>query len=222
MSKKILLLCGPQGSGNHLWSKIFALHPDVSGWDDLLDTSDPDNYLIPHWREPHINIWDNIEGITKEIMGNKDYLVISASVPYWNREKIGIPEIDKFVEHMEYLGIEVQVCVIGRDRNILAKQQTRLRGGPSYGAMTQMLYRMFTLPFYLSTENLYLYRQRYLKSLAKWLDFPIVLDDPRIDEILKEDSNEKYIIDAENPFVDSIVRKVTWVRHKERQQKVGK
>ena len=29
---KILIITGPQGSGNHLYSKIFAMHPLVNGW----------------------------------------------------------------------------------------------------------------------------------------------------------------------------------------------
>ena len=30
--KKLLIITGPQGSGNHLWSKMFSMHPNVVGW----------------------------------------------------------------------------------------------------------------------------------------------------------------------------------------------
>ena len=40
--KTLAVLTGPQGSGNHLWSKIFSLHEDVFGWKSLLD-----NYWEP-------------------------------------------------------------------------------------------------------------------------------------------------------------------------------
>jgi hypothetical protein len=45
--KKLLIITGPQGSGNHMWSKILALHPAVNGWSALLE-----EYWIPHDREP--------------------------------------------------------------------------------------------------------------------------------------------------------------------------
>ena len=45
--KKMLILTGPQGSGNHMWSKIFALHPSVYGWQELVE-----EFWIGHDREP--------------------------------------------------------------------------------------------------------------------------------------------------------------------------
>ena len=29
---KLLIVTGPQGSGNHLFAKIFNMHPSVKGW----------------------------------------------------------------------------------------------------------------------------------------------------------------------------------------------
>ena len=43
MDKTLVILTGPQGSGNHLWSKILSLHADVFGWKSLLD-----NYWEAH------------------------------------------------------------------------------------------------------------------------------------------------------------------------------
>ena len=55
MRKKMLILTGPQGAGNHLWSKIFSLHPEVFGWKTLLD-----NYWEAHrFYEPFCKCWKN-------------------------------------------------------------------------------------------------------------------------------------------------------------------
>ena len=40
---KMLILTGPQGAGNHLWSKILSLNYEVYGWKCLLD-----NYWEAH------------------------------------------------------------------------------------------------------------------------------------------------------------------------------
>ena len=46
-------------------------------------------------------------------------------------------------------------------------------------------------PTYLSYELLYLYKQEYLKSLD--LGIPIAWYDDRINQILEEDANAKYV-----------------------------
>ena len=37
MNKKLLIITGPQGSGNHLFSRILSTHPEVGGWKSLLE-----------------------------------------------------------------------------------------------------------------------------------------------------------------------------------------
>ena len=204
---KIILLFGPQGSGNHLFSKIFALHPDVHGWEGLLDDSDPDNYFMPHWKEPNNKYWDDIDSITLDIMGGKNYAVISASVPFWNKDQFQIPPLNKLITKLQSLEIEVQPVIIGRDKTILTKQQTRMRGGPTWGCMTQLIRWVNVTPFYVSTELAYIYKKIYFRDLEKWLQFPIAYKDSRLEEILAVDSNEKYITDAVNPLVDDITRR---------------
>ena len=205
--KKILLLMGPQGSGNHLFSKIFALHPDVKGWDELLDESNPDNYFTPHWREPNNEYWDNIDNVNHSILGWKNFAVISASIPFWNKDELQIPAAQKFIDKVLSLGIDIQPVIIGRDSTILTLQQSRMRGGPTWGCVTQFVRWIEPMPFFVSTELLYLYKKKYLESLNKWLEFPIAYKDPRINDILAEDSNAKYIHWAENPKVDDITRR---------------
>jgi hypothetical protein len=56
-------------------------------------------------------------------------------------------------------------------------------------------------PMFLSYELLYLYKNIYLKSLD--LIIPVAWDDLRIDEILADDANEKYIHSIEYNELDN-------------------
>jgi hypothetical protein len=60
-----------------------------------------------------------------------------------------------------------------------------------------------------------LYKDKYLQSLAKQLDFPIAYDDPRVFEILKQDANEKYFQSIPQQELDKTVRKVSGLKEKE-------
>jgi len=195
----MIVLVGPQGSGNHLFGKIFSLHKDVHGWKDALK---PDGYFIPHYKEPFNYYWNNIDKIDVNIMGGKQYAVTSISNPYIENWLPKVPPVFDFINKLEDVGIDTQLVVIGRDKNILTHQQTRLRGGPTWGNMPQLLKNIKIPPFYISQELLYLYKQQYVKSLSHWLDFPIAWDDPQIEEILKQDANEKYIQPADRWWLD--------------------
>jgi hypothetical protein len=159
---KMIVLFGPQGSGNHLFGKIFSMHESVHGWKDALK---PDGYFIPHYKEPFNYYWNNIDKIDLDIMGGKQYAVTSISNPYIDKWVPKVPPIYEFIEKVEGLGIEVQPVVIGRDRNILTHQQTRLRGGPTWGNMPQLIQWMKIPPFFVSQELLYLYRTLYKPKL---------------------------------------------------------
>ena len=202
---KMIVLFGPQGSGNHLFGKIFSMHSDVHGWKDSLKD---DGYFIPHYKEPFNWYWNNIDAIDVNIMGGKHYAVTSISNPYIERWLPKVPPIYEFMDKLESIGITAQPVVIGRDKNILTHQQTRLRGGPSWGNMPQLIKWMPKPPFFVSQELLYLYRRDYIKSLSSWLDFPMNWDDPQIDDILKEDANEKYIHAADPYWLDDHVRNI--------------
>jgi hypothetical protein len=201
----MIVLTGPQGSGNHLFGKIFSLHNDVHGWKDALK---PEGYFIPHYKEPFNYYWNNIDKIDLDIMGGKDYAVTSISVPYIENWLPKVPPVFEFIKKVEDIGIEVQLVVIGRDKNILTHQQTRLRGGPTWGNMTQLIQHLKVPPFYISQELLYLYRRQYIKSLSHWLNFPMDWTDSRVDEILKEDANSKYIHAADPWWLDDHLRTI--------------
>jgi hypothetical protein len=213
---KMIVLFGPQGSGNHLFGKIFSLHDSVHGWKDSLES---EGYFIPHYKEPFNHYWNNLDQIDIDIMGGKQYAVTSISSPYIENWLPKVPPVHEFVRAVESLGIEVQPVVIGRDRNILTHQQTRLRGGPSWGTVPQLIKWMHTPPFYVSQELLYLYRRQYIKSLSHWLNFPLNWEDARIDEILKQDANEKYIHAADPWWLDDHVNSILTPPNSETEEK---
>lgn len=194
--KKMIILTGPQGSGNHLWSKIFSLHPDVFGWKTLLE-----NYWEAHrFAEPFCEYWKNPSKLKDFDWSTHEYFFTSISVPLGIQETKWEPNIMSFVNEVEKLDIETQLLVIGRDQNILRHQQTRLRGESTLPFFMKQLseFRNF---IFLSYELLYLYKQDYLKSLN--LCIPIAWNDPRVDEILLNDPNDKYVHHVKEYFLDN-------------------
>lgn len=190
MTKQLLILTGPQGAGNHLWSKIFSLHPEVYGWKSLLE-----NYWEAHrFKEPFAQHWENHELLHSFDWSQRDLYFTSISCPLgiygstvnpiWN------PDLAGFASTVRSHGVQVKFAVVGRDQNILSHQQTRIRTQSTLPLLLEQLPSIED-PTFLSYELLYLYKRDYLKSLK--LNIPIAYDDPRIDEILAEDPNEKYI-----------------------------
>ena len=157
--KTLLILTGPQGSGNHLWSKIFALHPDVYAWHALLHE-------------------------------------------YW----IG-PNIVRFAATAMGLGIRVKIGIIGRDRNILNYQETRVRGQPTHDLALAEYEKLTTWnPVFLSYELLHLYGKNYLQQISKQLEFPIDFNNPGLNNILTDDTNSKYFQPVDHHPTDDLAR----------------
>lgn len=184
--KTLLILTGPQGSGNHMWSKIFALHPQVLGWRALLE-----QYWIGHDEEPWAHYWQHPTDLRSAPWGASDWHVTSISVPYMNNGTPTVPNFKAFVTGVQNLGHRVKIAALGRDRNILEYQQTRVRGSAT---MNQALkeYNQFSLPAFLSYELLHLYGRQYLQKIEKELEFPIAHTDSRVETIISEDTNTKY------------------------------
>ena len=182
----MLILTGPQGSGNHLWSKIFSLHSEVFGWKSLLE-----NYWEAHrFSEPFCKYWRDPSLLKDFDWSTHNYFFTSISIPLGIKETKWEPNIMEFTNTVESLGIETQIAVIGRDQNILYHQQNRLRGESTLPHFMNQLDK-FPDPFFLSYELLYLYKQEYLKSLD--LGIPIAWYDDRINQILEEDATAKYV-----------------------------
>ena len=196
----MLILTGPQGAGNHLWSKIFSLHPEVYGWKSLLD-----NYWEAHrFAEPFAKCWRNHDLLKEFDWVQSDYYFTSISCPLgivgsemnpvWN------PNLAGFANAVLNCGVDVGIAVVGRDQTILNYQQTRIRTQSTLPLFLEQLPAIHK-PVFLSYELLYLYKQDYLKSLD--LAIPVAWGDSRIDTILADDANTKYIHNVESNELDN-------------------
>ena len=196
---RLLILTGPQGSGNHLFSKCLALHEDVFGWKTLLNT-----YWEGHHHEPFAKYWEDPLLLHSFDWTQSEYFVTSISCPYYNDQKPKIPLFERFVNTAEEYVDSIDVAIIDRDQNILKYQQERVRGKHT----TPLAHDHFkwlmenTECRFLSQELLYLYTQKYLEQVSRDLDWPIAYWDPEVDEILKKDANEKYIKDVHEYWLD--------------------
>lgn len=201
---KLIILTGPQGSGNHLWSKIFAMHPMIQGWR-------MQNYWEGHHEEPFAEYWDDPGKLKDyELPENKKHFVTSISCPYFRQGKPQIPRYHRFISEAEKI-FDVQICVIGRDPTILELQQKRVRKEHTVEYAFEALEKIWQYkPYMLSMENFYLYRGKYLKRIAEDLDFPVAYNHKiMIDEYADKSSNKKYIQKVDDQPLDEITRKVS-------------
>jgi len=198
--KTLLILTGPQGSGNHLWSKIFALHRQVLGWRALNS-----EYWIGHDEEPWAHYWQNPQDLRSAPWGASDWHVTSISVPYMNNGTATVPDFKGFVTGVQNLGHRVKFAVLGRDQNILQYQESRVRGGVTL-ELALNEYSRFAMPTFLSYELLHLYRRQYLQKVEKDLEFPIDYNNSLIDEIIKEDTNTKYFSAVGVQPLDAVIK----------------
>jgi hypothetical protein len=187
---KMLILTGPQGAGNHLWSKILSTHPEVYGWKTLLD-----NYWEAHrFAEPFAKHWRNHKLLKEFNWAQSEYYFTSISLPLGiigsDVNPIWTADVQGFAATVLGCGVEVEIAVVGRDQTILNNQQTRIRTQSTLPVFMEQLPNLWN-PTFLSYELLYLYKQNYLKSLK--LNIPIAWNDPNINTILENDSNLKYI-----------------------------
>jgi hypothetical protein len=202
--KKLLIVTGPQGSGNHMWSKIFALHPGVVGWSSLLET-----YWIPHDQEPFAECWKDPAQLKNYNWTQQDHYVTSISCPYVDDTQHAVPNIAEFARAAKSCGLQVQIAIIGRDQTILKFQETRIRGRSTF-EIAQDQYKKLAEwnPVYLSYELLHLYQGHYLEQISKTLEFPISYTDTRVAEILKDDTNQKYIQPVNHHWTDKLMKTV--------------
>lgn len=198
--KTILILTGPQGSGNHLWSKIFALHPQVVGWRALLT-----EYWIGHDQEPFASYWQDPTQLKYYPWAQSDWFVTSMSVPYMLNGEATVPDFRRFVREAQNLGHRVKFAILGRDQNIVRMQETRVRGSVTMD-QARAAYDQLAAPVFLSYELLYLYGSKYLQSVSQQLGFPIAVSDPRLETILADDTNSKYFSAIKHHPTDDLAR----------------
>jgi hypothetical protein len=184
-----------------MWSKIFALHPEVQGWGALLD-----EYWIGHDQEPFADCWETIDRL-KSRTWDRDYYVTSVSCPYMLNGTATIPCIVSFAAQAIGCNLKPIIGILGRDRSILDYQETRVRGRPTYTQAIEQYKQLESWnPIHISYELLHLYKGQYLCQLSKILEFPIDYTNTRLDEILKDDTNNKYFKPVEHHWVDDLAR----------------
>ena len=196
---RLLITTGPQGSGNHVFSKCLAVHEDVYGWKSLLNT-----YWEGHHHEPFADMWENPELLREFDWTQSEFFVTSVSSPYFKNQKATIPNYKDFIKVAEEYVDLIDVAIIGRDQTILEYQQNRVRKQhttPKAIESFKWLLENQRCSF-LSQELLYLYKSSYLEQVSRDLDWPIAYWDPEIDEILKEDANKKYIKPTDEYWLD--------------------
>lgn len=203
--KNMLILTGPQGSGNHMWSKIFALHPSVYGWQELVD-----EFWIGHDHEPFAQCWSDHTQLDNFDWSKSDYYVTSMSIPYMNNGVPTIPDVYNFGLRLQVMGFTVKVGIIGRDRNVLGYQEQRVRGDATYQQAIDAIKKLdgFETVF-LSYELLQLYQHQYLEQIEHDLKWPIALDDPRIEKIIETDANSKYFHSVDHYWIDDLAKKTS-------------
>jgi hypothetical protein len=205
--KKLLIVTGPQGSGNHMWSKVFGGTPGVKGWEQLQT-----EYWIGHGNEPFANIWEDPTMFSRLSWEPGNY-VTSISCPYQMKggptdTHSSQPKYDEFIEEAIKAGFNVKLAIIGRDKNILEFQQNRLRKTHSTPKFLEQLNLLWKYnPVFISTELLYLYKEYYLKQISQLLDFPI--DNKNLESILADNANKKYLVPVKSYWLDDHMKSIS-------------
>lgn len=190
MQNNLLILTGPQGSGNHLWSKVFSKHPFVNGWRMK-------QYWEGHHHEPFSAWWDDPSLI--EDTGHR-FNFTSISCPYFRNQKACIPSYHAFIQNARKI-YNVKIAVISRDQNILKTQEERVRGNKTFDKFLKQL-PYLNPDFFLSTETLFLYKEAYLTHLSKILNIPVWIENHDL-----FDTNTKYISPVSEQPLDLEVKK---------------
>lgn len=196
---RLLILTGPQGSGNHLFSKCLALHEEVFGWKSLLNT-----YWEGHHHEPFAKYWEDPSKLDDFDWNQSEYFVTSVSSPYFKDQQPVVPNYIKFIEHAQEYVDGIDIAIIGRDQNILKYQQERVRGKSTTPlALDSFRWLLENQDCtFLSQELLQLYKANYLEQISRDLDWPVAHWDPEVDAILSNDANTKYIKNVHEYWLD--------------------
>jgi hypothetical protein len=202
--KKLLIVTGPQGSGNHLFSRLLSLHPAVEGWTEILD-----QYWVPSDQEPFAEYWVTPELLTQEVFDNKDFYFANVSCPFFFDGVRNIPKILEVAERARSFGVEVEIAIVVRDQNINQLQQLRVRKEHTT-PVAQKYYYETLLPssfpvHFLDHEAFFLHTTHYLKWVSRVLNFPIAYDNPDIMKFITEDANHKYVRAIDTHWLDDVI-----------------
>ena len=202
--KRLLIITGPQGSGNHLFSRILSTHRSVGGWKSLLD-----KYWVPSDEEPFAEYWVYPEHLTEEQFKGHEYWLANVSCPFYYDGTRYIPKIAEVAERAGSFGIDVKIAIITRDMNINREQQLRVRKEHTTPIAQDYYYNTLlktSFPVhFLSNEALFLHREHYLRYMERTLQFPIDYQNPDIFKFLDQNPNAKYVKHVEEYWLDQEV-----------------
>ena len=193
--KKLLIVTGPQGSGNHLFARLFSMHPNVVGWESLHD-----NYWVPSDEEPFARYWVHPEEL-KFPEGN--FFCANVSVPFFYDGVRQTPKIKEVAYEAIKQGVQPIIAVIVRDRNINELQQVRVGGECTLDIATEY-YKDIACHF-IDHEAFFLYKEKYIEYLGRLLEFPVIKEG--IDNFISVDANHKYVFPCKKHWLDDEIRK---------------
>lgn len=200
-TKKMLILVGPQGSGNHIFARLFSMHPKVKGWEELKN-----NYWVKHQRDELAEYWIFPQLLKQSYFESHDFFVTDVSYPVNFDGMRYNPKIMEFAQRVKGWGIDIQFGVITRDEGINKLQQERIRAGATLDTaknyiIENILNGEFPVHF-LSMETFFAYKIEYLKHLEKLMKFPIGFDQSEILKFIDESPNQKYLKYVETYWLD--------------------
>ena len=195
MSKKLLIVTGPQGSGNHLFARLLSAHPMVKGWDSLKD-----NYWVPSDEEPFARYWVYPEELQ---FPEGDFFCVNVSVPFFYDGVRRTPKIKEVAYKAVTMGIEPIIAVVCRDRNINELQQKRVGGEVTMDIALD--YYSDLRHHFIDHEAFFLYKERYMEYLGRILEFPVTKEG--IDNFVTVDANHKYVYPIKEHWLDNEIRK---------------
>jgi hypothetical protein len=191
-NKKLVIVTGPQGSGNHLFSRLLSLHPEVRGWEELLD-----KYWVPSDQEPFADYWVDPDKLQTDQFDDYRFHLANVSCPFMYDGVRYVPKILEVAQQAASFGVHVQIAIIVRDQNINAEQQRRVRGEVTTPIAQEYYYNnLLNSEFpvhFLDHEAFFLHQEYYLKWVSKILDFPVESDVNKIKRFIDKDANHKYV-----------------------------
>jgi len=201
--KHLLIITGPQGSGNHIFSRVFSMHPDVRGWEQLKD-----QYWVPSDQEPFAEYWVYPERLTAEVFEDSCYFLANVSAPFFYDGVRQMPHIREVADRARSFGIKVSIGIVVRDISINTRQQQRVGGEITlYAAQeyyrTQLIDSEYPV-YFLDHEALFSWGAVYVRNTAGQIGFPVDLD--RCLYQLEINPNLKYITPVEEHWLDAEIR----------------
>jgi hypothetical protein len=201
---KLIILTGPQGSGNHLFSKVLALNPVVHGWQDLLD-----EYWIGHDKEPFAKYWADPEQLDRFDWSQSKVFVTSISCPYALNGEYVNPNYASFIKQASKY-VDIQIVIIARDKTIVESQQERVRGQITLPNFYDNMDLLTQYPhIFVSQEALKMYGIWYLHYVERELGLPESVITVHHNNILSDDANCKYIKNVSEQTLDKIAQKAS-------------